>query len=100
MTTLKELLAQREALDKQIAEVSHKARSEAVSAALALISEHGLTQQDLFGGAASSVKKAKATGKAKVAAKFRDPVSGKEWSGRGLEPKWLKGKDRTQFLIG
>ena len=59
MTTLKELLAQREALDKQIAEVSHKARSEAVSAALALISEHGLTQQDLFGGAASSVKKAK-----------------------------------------
>jgi DNA-binding protein H-NS len=100
MTTLKELLAQREALDKQIAEVSLKARAEAVSAALALISEHGLTQQDLFGGAVSSVKKAKATGKAKVAAKFRDRVSGKEWSGRGLEPTWLKGKDRTQFLIG
>jgi DNA-binding protein H-NS len=99
MPTIKELIAQRDAINKQIEEVSQKARSEAINAALALITEHGLTQQELFGGAASSVKKAKSTSKAKVAAKYRDPVSGKEWSGRGLAPKWLEGKDRTTFLI-
>ena len=99
MTILQELIAQRAAIDKQIAEVSQKARTEAIAAALTLISEHELTQQDLFGGIVSSVKKAKSTSKTKVAAKYRDPVSGKEWSGRGIAPTWLKDKDRTTFLI-
>ena len=26
----------------------------------------------------------------KVAAKYRDPHTGKEWSGRGLTPNWVK----------
>ncbi|MFZ4860395.1 MAG: H-NS family nucleoid-associated regulatory protein [Desulfuromonadaceae bacterium] len=99
MTSLKELIAQRDAIIKQIDETRLSERSDAINAALALISEHGLTQQDLFGSAASSVKKVKSESKAKVAAKYRDPVSGKQWSGRGLAPKWLAGKDRTEFLI-
>ncbi|SAK55342.1 histone family protein nucleoid-structuring protein H-NS [Caballeronia hypogeia] len=33
-------------------------------------------------------------------AKYRDPKSGAEWSGRGKAPGWLAGaKDRTKFLI-
>ncbi len=33
-------------------------------------------------------------------AKYRDPKSGAEWSGRGKSPAWLAGaKDRTKFLI-
>jgi DNA-binding protein H-NS len=41
---------------------------------------------------------------AKVAAKYRDPVSGATWTGRGLEPKWMKralaaGKSRADFAI-
>ncbi len=33
-------------------------------------------------------------------AKYRDPKSGAEWSGRGKAPSWLAGaKDRTKFLI-
>lgn len=33
-------------------------------------------------------------------AKYRDPKSGAEWSGRGKPPGWLAGaKDRTRFLI-
>ena len=35
----------------------------------------------------------------KVAAKFRDPETGKTWSGRGREPVWIKGKDREEFKI-
>ena len=44
-------------------------------------------------------KKTAAPAKSKVAAKYRDPVSGKEWSGRGLAPKWLQGKNKADYLI-
>ena len=36
----------------------------------------------------------------KVAPKYRDPATGKTWTGRGRAPTWLDGKDRAQFLIG
>ncbi len=35
----------------------------------------------------------------KVAAKYRDPVSGMEWSGRGMSPKWIGSRDKNDFLI-
>jgi DNA-binding protein H-NS len=35
----------------------------------------------------------------KVAAKFRDPETGKTWSGRGREPTWIKGKNREEFKV-
>ena len=39
--------------------------------------------------------KAKKGAKRKVAAKYKDPQSGATWSGRGLTPKWLRGKEKT-----
>ena len=30
--------------------------------------------------------------------KYRDPVSGAEWSGQGSEPKWFSSQDKDQFL--
>lgn len=33
-------------------------------------------------------------------ARYRDPATGKTWSGFGTVPNWIKGKDRSQFLIG
>lgn len=40
----------------------------------------------------------------KVPAKYRDPETGKTWSGRGMTPVWLRtyeeqGKDRKQFAV-
>lgn len=96
MSTIQDLIAQREALDKQIAELRQQQRSDAISNALALIKDFELTQQDLFGGT-RGVHKVKAV--SKVAAKYRDPETGKEWSGRGLAPKWLKNQDKSKFLI-
>ncbi|MEW6343071.1 MAG: H-NS histone family protein [Pseudomonadota bacterium] len=29
--------------------------------------------------------------------KYRDPVSGATWSGKGREPAWIAGKDRAAF---
>lgn len=36
---------------------------------------------------------------AKGIAKYRDPETGKEWSGRGRPPKWLQDQDQSKFLI-
>ena len=32
-------------------------------------------------------------------AKYRDPETGKTWSGLGTVPTWIRDKDRKQFLI-
>lgn len=97
MATLQELIAQKEALEKLIQDTRQTELAEAISQVKGLIATFGLTQEDIF-GASRGARKVKAEG-AKVAAKYRDPVSGKEWSGRGLAPKWLQGRDKSEFLI-
>jgi DNA-binding protein H-NS len=97
MATLQELIAQKEALEKLIADTRQTELAEAISQVKGLITTFGLTQEDIF-GASRGAKKVKAEG-SKVAAKYRDPVSGKEWSGRGLAPKWLQGREKSEFLI-
>ncbi|WP_077038242.1 H-NS family nucleoid-associated regulatory protein [Pelomonas sp. KK5] len=84
MASLKDLLAQRAALDEQIAETKDRERSEAVSKVKSLMSEYGLTIADL------SMRTAKVVKTSKVAAKYRNKATGETWSGRGLQPKWLK----------
>lgn len=84
MASLKELLAQRAALDEQIAQTKDRERSDAIAKVRALMSEYGLTLADLNERQAKPVK----TGK--VAVKYRNKATGETWSGRGLQPKWLK----------
>ena len=94
MTTVAELIKQREASEAQI-EAARKAEiSDAVAKVRALVAEHGLTQQDIFGGAKRGRK---ASGI--VAPKYRDTSTGATWTGRGKAPKWIEGKDRGQFAI-
>jgi DNA-binding protein H-NS len=97
MATLQELLAQKAALENQIAQTRKQELSDAINQVKALVAAHGLSADDVFGGA----RKAKAESKkgSKVAAKYRDPISGKTWSGRGLAPKWLDGKNKADYLI-
>jgi len=98
VTTLKDLIAQKEALEAQIAQQRQSELAAAIAQVKALVQEHGLTAEDVFGGAARRVKSSeKATNK--VAAKYRDPVTGNTWSGRGLAPKWLAGKNKADYLI-
>ena len=96
MSTYKELLQQREALESKIAEARQREISQAVSQARELVAEFGLTSQDVF----PTGKARAATSGSKVAAKYRDPATGKTWTGRGKAPKWIDGQDRTKFLIG
>ena len=85
MASLKELLAQRAALDEQIAQTKDRERSEAVGKVKSLMSEYGLTVADLSMRVPKSAAKT-----SKVAAKYRNQATGETWSGRGLQPKWLK----------
>lgn len=94
MSNLKALLAKQAELDRLIAETRKTELSGAVAEARALIAEFGLAEADVFGNA-KGVRKP--TGK--VAAKYRDPATGKEWTGRGKPPVWIAGKDRAPFEI-
>jgi DNA-binding protein H-NS len=87
---------------KQIAELKRlasDARKSEAAAGVAKIKEimqtYGLTVADIGGiGKANSAKSKK-----EVAAKYRDTVSGQEWTGRGRSPRWLEGKNKEDFLI-
>jgi DNA-binding protein H-NS len=98
---LAELIQQKAALEAQIAEARKAELAEAISTAKSLIAAHELTVEDLFGATSKRGRKAASAPaeKSKVAAKYRDPISGNEWSGRGLAPKWLQGKNKDDYLI-
>jgi DNA-binding protein H-NS len=100
MSTVSELLAQKAAIEQQIAEAQRSERAEAIAKVRALMAEYGLTAADLSARAAPAKKR---TG-AKVAAKYRDAATGDTWSGRGLQPKWLRaalanGRRLEEFAI-
>jgi DNA-binding protein H-NS len=102
VASLQELLAQKEALEKEIESTRRQARSEAVAKVRAMMAEHGLTLADLSIKAASNKPAARAG--AKVAAKYRDAATGDTWSGRGLQPRWLRaalasGRKISDFLV-
>ena len=96
MTTLAELIKQKEALEAKIASVRQTELADAINKVKTLIAEHKLTQQDVFG---VSKRGPKAAGAKKVAPKYRDPATGSTWTGRGKAPKWIDGKDRAKFAI-
>ena len=105
-------------IQKQIADLEKQAdairRAEAGAAAdkvKELIARHGLTAEDV-GLAAKAVKagkkfpfnpviaKSKPAARPAGIAKYRDPKSGKTWTGNGKAPGWIAGaKNRDKFLI-
>lgn len=89
MSTLQDLLAQRADIEKKIADVQREERANAIARVRALMAEHGLTAADLTAKALTPRAAAPKTGN-KVAAKYRNAATGETWSGRGLQPKWLK----------
>jgi DNA-binding protein H-NS len=101
MPKLQDLLAKKAELEKQIEDTRRQEKADAVAHVRALMAEHDLTVADLTPRSKAAAKKT--TGK-KVAPKYRDPATGDTWSGRGLQPKWLRaalarGKKLTDFAL-
>ena len=106
---LNDLLAKRAELEKQILEVQREERASAIAEVKSLMAQHGLTLADLGTRSAASTAKAGGAAKAggpakKVAPKYRDPATSQTWTGRGLQPTWLRqalagGAKLADFLI-
>jgi DNA-binding protein H-NS len=102
MSSLQDLLAKRAALEQEIEATQKRERQDAIAKVKSLMAEYGLTVADLSPktpGAKAGVAKG-----TKVAPKYRNAATGDTWSGRGLQPKWLKaalasGKKLGDFTI-
>jgi DNA-binding protein H-NS len=88
MASLQDLLDRKAALEKEIEATRKQERAEAIAKVKALMSQYGLTLADVTGKGATKTS-APAKG-GKVAVKYRNAATGDTWSGRGLQPKWLK----------
>ena len=93
---IKELIAQRDALDKRIKEATQTARAEALNTCRELIQEFNFNPVEL------GIKKFIRSGRA-IAPKYIGP-QGQTWAGRGRKPVWLQqaeleGKTREDFRI-
>jgi DNA-binding protein H-NS len=102
---LADLLAQRAALEKQIIETQRAERAQAVAQVRDLMAQYGLTLADIGSKSAAAPKSVSGPKtKNKVAAKYRDAATGQTWSGRGLQPNWLKaaltaGRSLSEFAV-
>ncbi len=91
------------ALQKVADKLKKKDKGPAIKAILAMMAKHDVSIGDLRVGKVGPAAKKARKGKP-VGAKYRDPDSGKTWSGRGRTPLWLStaenaGKKREEFLI-
>lgn len=104
MSTLQELLAQKAELERKIQETQRNERQAAIDKVRALMAEFGLTAEDLGGkSTAAGSRKKTSDGTRKAAVKYRD-AAGNTWSGRGLQPRWLRealatGKSLQDFAV-
>ena len=92
MTSLADLIAQKAELERRIAEMRKEERAKALSEVRTLVESFELSAEEIFG------RKPKSS-RGSLPAKFRDPETGKTWSGMGRMPQWLDGKNKEEFVI-
>ena len=85
MATYIEMKQQAERLMREAENVRKDELAEVISQIKSEIAEYGLTAKDLGFSMPATIKGRK------VPAKYKDPVSGKTWSGRGRTPLWING---------
>lgn len=99
MSSYQDILSQIEDLKRKAEDVRKQEMAGAVAEIKRMMAQFGITVEDLGGARAS-----KSRGRAGGAAKYRDPASGKTWSGRGRRPAWAvelesQGKSLDDFRI-
>ena len=105
MATLTSIQKQIAVLEKQAEAIRKSDARSAAMKAKELIVRHNLTAEDVgLGGKPGKKFAAKKTDTTKLKtvgiAKYRDPKTGKTWTGNGKAPGWIAGKkNRDAFLI-
>lgn len=93
--TYAQLVVELAELDEEIEHARARERVDAIEKVHSLMDTYAIKHRDLVGRngiRGSYIVKV-------LPACYRDPASGKEWSGRGNAPLWIRGKDRRQFVI-
>ena len=93
-----ELQAKIADLQAQAEQVRREERQQAIDMAKTMISTYDITARDLGLDKAPKIKSGPKPGQ-KLTPKYRDPLSGATWSGRGKTPRWINGADRSQYAI-
>ena len=88
--SLEEIDKALEALRQERDSVLRNESKQALAQVKQIIAKFCFTAEQLFGETKI---------RAQAAAKFKNLETGETWSGRGREPKWIKGKDVEQFRI-
>ena len=96
MTTYHELLAQRGELEKQIEHAREEEFRSVVADLKQKMADYSITLADL---GIDEGRGETARARSVVPAKYRDPVSGATWSGRGKPPRWIAGRERDLFAL-
>lgn len=111
LTELQQQINQAEAkvneLREQLAQQKNNERVQAISSAKELIKTFQLTAAELgLSGKKTLARKERPMGdkRVSVAPKYKDPASGKTWTGRGKTPAWLAaqlaaGHSKQDYLI-
>lgn len=96
MQSYKQLQDQIKQLQKQADDLRKKELSDAINKIKSIMNEYNITINDL---GLSSRKKRTAKKTRVIKPLYKDPVSGKTWSGRGRSPVWFDNKNKDKFLI-
>ena len=100
MESYQDVVAKIAELQRQAEELKKQERKAVIKEVKTKIAEFGLTAADLGLAGKQAIAKAPSA----VKAKYRNPVTGETWSGRGIAPRWVQdaeraGKARESFLI-
>jgi len=91
MSAYQEILTQIEDLKRKAEDVRRQEMSGAIAEIKQLMAQFEITGEDLGLAGRTSSLKGKLRGS--VAPKYRDPVGGKTWTGRGRRPSWVNDLD-------
>lgn len=92
--TLQSLQLELRKLDAQLAEARTAEKKAALATFKEQVAQYGITQQEVLSALGYIQTKPK-----RASAKYYDPSSGRSWSGHGPRPKWLVGKDLSDYAV-
>ena len=93
-----ELRAKAAEILAQAEQVKSEERQKTIDTVRVMIQTYDITARDLGLDKSVKAKTGPRPGQ-KVVPKYRDPLSGATWSGRGKTPRWINGTDRSQYAI-
>jgi len=95
--SIRDLMAQRAEIDRQIAAEKASRLADCVQRALAVFTDAGFTQSEaadvLVARFNRNLRKTKKPAANPVAAKYQQVGGNATWSGRGVKPNWFKAGD-------